>query len=294
MMYLGELCALGAAMVWATAVILFRKSGETTPPFSLNLFRVGISALVLTPLALASGETIFEGRAPADLMWLAVSGVVGIAVSDTLFHRCLNMVGAGLNAIVDCLYSPFVAVFAFMLLGERLGPWQLGGMMLVLVGVMVTSNAVPPAGSTKKDLVVGILWGAGAMATLAIGVIWAKPVLEGNSLLWAAAIRQIASFAVMAPVALVLPERKKIWGVFRPNSSWRFTLSGTLCGSVLSMLLWLAGMKFTEAGTAAIINQTATVFILVLASVFLREPFTAKRWIAAALAIAGILMVTFG
>lgn len=294
MMYLGELCALGAALVWATAVIFFRKSGETTPPFSLNLFRVGISALVLTSLAMASGETIFEGRAPADLMWLAVSGVVGIALSDTLFHRSLNMVGAGLNAIVDCLYSPFVAVFAFMLLGERLGPWQLGGMMLVLVGVLVTSNAVPPAGSTKKDLVLGILWGAAAMATLAIGVIWAKPVLEGSSVLWASAIRQIASFAAMAPIALAVPERKKIWGVFRPSSSWKYTLPGTVLGSILALLLWLSGMKYTEAGTAAVINQTSTVFILVLASVFLHEPFTRRRWLAAGLAIAGILMVMKG
>ncbi len=31
------------------------------------------------------------------------------------------------------------------------------------------------------------------------------------------------------------------------------------------------------AGSAAIINQTSTVFILVLASIFLKEPFTARR-----------------
>jgi drug/metabolite transporter (DMT)-like permease len=132
------------------------------------------------------------------------------------------------------------------------------------------------------------------MATLALGIIVAKPVLEGNSVLWASSIRQIASFAVMAPIALVHSDRKKIWSVFRPNPSWRFSFPGTVLGSFLALLLWLAGMKYTEAGTAAIINQTSTVFLLVLASIFLREPFTLRRWIAAALAITGILMVTFG
>jgi drug/metabolite transporter (DMT)-like permease len=85
-----------------------------------------------------------------------------------------------------------------------------------------------------------------------------------------------------------------VWSVFRPNPSWRYTLPGTVLGSFLALLLWLAGMKLTEAGKAAILNQTSTIFILVLASLFLREPFTARRWLAAGLAIAGILMVTFG
>jgi drug/metabolite transporter (DMT)-like permease len=293
-MELGELCALGAALVWAAAVILFRKSGETTAPFALNLYRVGVSGVLLTSVAVIAGEPLLAGRSASDLGWLALSGIIGIALSDTLFHRCLNMVGAGLNAIVDCLYSPFVAVFAFALLGERLGPWQLGGMAFVVGGVLITSKAIPPAGSTTRDLVVGILWGTGAMATLALGVILAKPVLETSSVLWASAIRQIASFAVMAPVALALPDRRRVWSVFRPNPSWRYTLPGTVLGSFLALLLWLAGMKLTEAGKAAILNQTSTIFILVLASLFLREPFTARRWLAAGLAIAGILMVTFG
>ncbi len=294
MLYLGELCALGAALVWAAAVILFRKSGETTAPFALNLYRVGVSGVMLTVLVLATGQPLFAGRSTADLGWLALSGIIGIALSDTLFHRCLNMVGAGLNAIVDCLYSPFVAVFAFVLLGERLGPWQLGGMALVIGGVLVTSKAIPPPGSNRRDLVVGILWGVGAMSTLALGVVLAKPVLETNSVLWASAIRQIASFSVMAPVALAMADRKRVWSVFRPDRSWRFSFPGTVLGSFLALLLWLAGMKLTEAGKAAVLNQTSTVFILVLASLILREPFTARRWLAAGLAIAGIMMVTFG
>jgi drug/metabolite transporter (DMT)-like permease len=82
--------------------------------------------------------------------------------------------------------------------------------------------------------------------------------------------------------------------VYRPRADWRFILPATMLGSFFALLLWLGGMKYTEAGSAAIINQTSTVFILVLASIFLKEPFTARRWAAAGLAIGGILLVTFG
>ena len=294
MQYAGELYALGSASIWAVAVILLRRSGETTTPFSLNLFRVGFSSLLLVAVLILSGQPLWPERPTADYFWLTISGVTGVAVSDTFFQMSLNRVGAGINAVVDCLYSPFVVVFAFVLLNEKLGALQLTGMVLVIGGVVITTRAIPPEGATHRDLLVGIFWGAAAMATLAISVVWAKPALGNGSLLWATTFRQVVTFFVMAPVALILPNRRAIWSVFRPRPDWRFMLPATTLGSFFALLLWLGGMKYTEAGSAAIINQTSTVFILVLASIFLKEPFTARRWAAAGLAIAGILLVTFG
>lgn len=294
MQYAGEAFSLGAALVWATAVIFLRRSGETTSPFALNLFRVGVSAFILLGVVVLSGQRIFVSLPIEDYFWLVASGIVGIAVSDTLFHRCLNMVGAGINSIVDCLYAPFVAGLAFLFLEESLSVWQLLGMLLVIGGVLLTTRMVPPEGATHRDLVIGALWGAGSMATLALGVIWAKPVLEHSSVLWVTTFRQVASFAAMVPLALASKNRRVIWDVFRPKSDWRFTIPGTLLGSVLALLLWMAGMKYTHAGTAAILNQTSTVWVLILAAIFLNEPFTGRRWVAAGLALAGIALVTIG
>jgi drug/metabolite transporter (DMT)-like permease len=167
-------------------------------------------------------------------------------------------------------------------------------MGLVITGVVITTRAIPPAGATRRDLIVGSLWGAAAMATLGLSVVWAKPALENGSLLWATTFRQLASFAAMVPVAVIHPRRRELWSVYRPRRHWRFIVPATFCGSFLGLLMWLGGTKYTEAGAAAIINQTSTIFILVLASLFLHEPFTARRWAAAALAIAGIVMVTLG
>jgi drug/metabolite transporter (DMT)-like permease len=45
-------------------------------------------------------------------------------------------------------------------------------------------------------------------------------------------------------------------------------------------------------GIAAILNQASTIFILLLATVFLREPFTLRKAVAATIALAGIVLVT--
>ncbi len=51
-------------------------------------------------------------------------------------------------------------------------------------------------------------------------------------------------------------------------------------------------MKYTQAGSAAILNQTSSIFVLILASIFLHEAFTRRKFVASVLAIGGIVLVT--
>lgn len=288
---MGEFFALAAAVVWAGAVVLLKKSGEAVAPLALNLFRVAVSALLLMLTLRLLGEPLW-GRAPvADYLILAASGVIAIAISDTLFHMSLNRVGAGINAIVDTLYAPSVALSAFLLLGERLSALQLLGMTLVIAGVLTASRHRPPPSTSRTTLAWGIVLGVLAMATLGLGIVIAKPVLERSSVLWATTVRQLASLAVLVPIAVLMPSRRAVLGVFKPARAWRFSLPGTFLGSYLALIFWIAGMKLTKAGTAAILNQTSTIYILLFATLFLKEPFTRRKAFAALLALGGILLV---
>jgi len=291
---MGEFFSLAAAIVWALAVILFKRSGETVSPYALNLFRVLVSGLFFVVVMVVLGEPLFEHSPRSDYGILFASGIIGIALADTLFHKSLNLVGAGITAIIDCLYAPLVVVFAFSLLGESLGPWHLAGMTFIILGVLVASRHAPPPGTNRRGLVEGIVWGVCGMAALALGIVIAKPVLNRNPVLWATAMRQIGALSVMIPAALISPRRKSYFGVFKPVSTWRFTLTGTFLGSVLALLFWIAGMKFTDASIAAILNQTTTIYMLIFATLFLKEPFTRRKVTSTLLALLGIGMVILG
>lgn len=288
---MGEFFALACALVWAFAVIFFKKSGETVSPFTLNLFRVTLSSALFAFTLIIMDRPLW-GQAPLeDYLILAVSGVIAIAISDTLFHMCLNRVGAGLNAIVDTLYSPFIILFAILMLGESLRLGQFLGMILIISGVLVASAARPPKGMSRRDLVLGMVFGVAAMATLGFGIVLAKPVLERSDVLWATSVRQFGSLAALVPVAVLLPGRRKRFEVFRPHAAWKFTVPGTFLGSFLALILWISGMKYTTAGNAGILNQTSTIYILILASIFLKEPFTRRKALATVMALGGILLV---
>jgi drug/metabolite transporter (DMT)-like permease len=289
---MGELYALLTAVMWASAVIFLKRSGETIPPLALNFFRVVVSAACLVVTMVAAGQPVWYGAPLRDYLTLFASGVIAIALSDTLFLMALNRLGAGIMAIVDCLYAPAVVLFAFILLGERLGTWQWAGMALVIVGVLIAARHEPPRGTSPKQILIGSVYGILSMATVAFGIVIAKPVLNRSPILWATTMREIGAFIAMVPFVLAAPSRREIFGLFRPARNWRFSMPGTLLGSYLALIFWIAGMKYSNAGPAAILNQTSSIYVLIFASIFLKEPFTLRKVVASVLAIVGIVLVT--
>ncbi len=139
-------------------------------------------------------------------------------------------------------------------------------------------------------MVLGMIYGAVAMATLGFGIVLAKPVLTRTDVLWATTIRQLGALVALALVALARNDRRQILAVFRPDSSWRYSLTGTFLGSYVALTLWIAGMKYTATGIAGILNQSSTLFILILATLVLKEPFSRRKGFSVVLTLGGVLV----
>ena len=289
---MGEFFALLTAAFWAGAVILFKRSGEDLPPLVLNALRVTVSSILLLVTMLAAGQPPWRAAAPGDYLLIAASGLIAIALADTLFHASLNRIGAGLTAIIDCLYPPLTTMFAYLLLGETLSAGDHAGMVLVVGAVVLSSQATPPAGTSRGALLFGIFLGAAGMAALSLGIVLVKPVLSDHPVIWVTGMRQFVALAVLVPAVLIYgAARRQLRRLRFSRSLVRFALPGTFLGSYLSLICWIAGMKLTAAGTAAILNQTATVYIILLARVVLKEPLTPRRLWACAIAVAGVLCI---
>lgn len=291
---MGEIYALITAVIWGAAVILLKRSGEKISPFALNLFRVVVSFVLLAGTLAATGGLFWDGATWSDYLILFASGIIAIAISDTLFHYSLNMVGAGISAIVDCLYSPFTVILAFLLLDERLTVTQLAGMLMVLGGVLAVARTEKTSRIPPRDLLWGVILGVLSMFLLALGIVIAKPVLNRAPVLWATTVRQMGCLLVMLPGAFFSRKRREILSVFIPSSGWKMAVPGAVLGSYFSLLFWIAGMKYAQVGVAAILNQSSTIYVLLFAAIFLKEPLTTRKVSALVLALAGIMLVTFG
>lgn len=294
---IGQACALATAFTWAFALVMFKRSGETIRPMPLNMFKnvIGLLLLLLT-LAVMPGQQfgVPAGLSQMDVWILVFSGVVGIALADSIFLAALNMIGVGLTSIVDCMYSPSAILFACLLLGEVLTEFHYIGAAMIIVGVFVSSRHKPPEGRTRGQLVGGMALAALSVMMMAFGIVIAKPVLAACPLVWATAVRLGAGTVVLAALAAVSPRRREYLDAFRPAPSWKYAVPGSVLGTYVCLILWIAGFKYTYASVAAVLNQTSAAFALILATVILKERFTKRKLVSVILAMSGVIVVTQG
>jgi len=218
-----------------------------------------------------------------------VSGMLGIGIADTLYFRALNLLGAARVGVIGNLYSPFVIVLSFAFLGERLNALQIAGFALVSVGVLLVTRQRAGKAVAPGDLRRGVLAGAAAVALMATAIVMVKRVLEGQPLLWVVALRLIGGVLALCMLFALRRRAPAAAPHARPRLRWHVLFLGALLGQYVSMMLWLAGYKYTQASVAAILNETSSVFIVLLAWLFLHEGLSVRKIAGVACTLSGVV-----
>ena len=285
---LGEVLAIASGLIWAVAVILYRVSGRTVHPLGLNLFKNILALIFMAPTMLILGERLLPAVPAKSIGLLLLSGFLGIAVSDTFFFYSLNRLGASLVAIVDCFYSPFVIALSYMILSERMAAWQLIGVALIISAVLAASRSNSDgAPIARRDLVLGLVYGVLAMFFVAVGIVIVKPVLATESVVWATLVRIVGGAVPLGLLIPLLRERRAILKPLLDTGNWKAMIPASFFGSYLSLILWMGGMKYARVSVAASLNQLNTIFIVVLAALFLKERLSWWKIAAVVLAFVG-------
>jgi len=290
---MGKLFALTTALFWALGVVLYKRSFTFVTPFAMSVFKTLVGFVLLAATTVAIGQTHSGSVSSTHLIVILVSGALGIGISDTLYLMALSRLGASRTAIVDCLYSPFVILFSALLLEETLSRLALAGGFLILSSVLISSNRGFEKRISPKQLWEGCALGVGAMGTVGFAIVLVKPLLQTYPLAWLSTVRLAGGLGALVLLLPLHPDRRAVVAAFRPQPGWPWMLLGTLFGSYLSLMSWLAGFKYAQAGVAALLNQTSTVFIILLAAMILREPLTRLKLIAISIAFAGAAMVLY-
>lgn len=301
--YLGELCALLAPLAWSVAVILFRQSGSA-PAVSLNLFKNTLAIVLLSLTLLIAGIPLPSDRPWADWGRLVVSGLLGLAVADTLLFEGLRRIGAARLAVVDTAYAPVVVLLSTLVLGEEPTPAFFVGVVVVVGGLLLATVRPPPergpdgetaaqARASARELAIGTLYAFCAITGTAVGVVIAKPVLAEANLVEVTWTRLVAGFLGQV-VWIVATGRGSLAIIaFRPGRLWRTLLPGAFIGTYVSLMLWLGGFKWADASVAAVLNQMATVYMMGLAWLVLGERLGVRQVLGGLLAAGGALWIVY-
>jgi drug/metabolite transporter (DMT)-like permease len=135
----GEWLIIGCVICWTVYTFIGRQATKTLSPLAATLYASLIGALLLATTALIQGgSSIAEWSLPvwSSVLFLAIGGT---ALGFTWFADGVKRLGAAKASAFVNLVPVFAVLQAAFLLDERLGLPVLGGGLLVIAGVWLTT-----------------------------------------------------------------------------------------------------------------------------------------------------------
>lgn len=290
-----ELAALGAAFCWSITGIMSKDAAEELGPFGFARLREFMVAMMLLALVVVTGR--LQPVALHDFGLLALSGIIGIFVGDTILYVALVRVGPRRNGALFSLNAPMAAVLGWAVLGEGLSWQSILGIGLASAGVVIAVlGRAGRSGGHRLETIKGPVWigvFCGVIAALgqALGSLIARPVMAGGFDPYVASLIRVAVAVVCLSALMVLPipalrARTRV----TPRLLGIVGLSGFIA-MVVGMTLLMFALQGGKVGVVSTLSSLSPVLILpVLWAVTGVRP-SATSWFGALLAAAGTALI---
>jgi RarD protein len=136
-LFLGILLGLGAAVLYAT-VILLNKKLKCISAHNRTFMQLGTAALVVLPYSLLVEDIKPEGFTPTVLILLACVGILHTGVAYLAYFGAMKSLPAQTVAIFSYVDPAVALLLSPILLGQFMDIPQLIGAMLILAGAFVS------------------------------------------------------------------------------------------------------------------------------------------------------------
>ncbi|HEY4134094.1 MAG TPA: DMT family transporter [Alphaproteobacteria bacterium] len=130
----GDGLALLAAVFYSGYFLTVKRLRATFTTATIMTWTAGVGALALLPAALLAEDTFWPASAVG---WLPLVGLalVSHVGGQSLITYAMAHLPAGFSALTLLLQPVGAAIFAWALFGEALGPLQMAGAAVVLLGI---------------------------------------------------------------------------------------------------------------------------------------------------------------
>ena len=220
------------------------------------------------------------------LAWAALAGLLGVTGLAALYQA----LASGLMTLV----SPIAAAIAAglpaavgLLLGERLAPAQLAGLLLALAAVVIVSLPRGRARLSRGQLLLALAAGLG-FAGFYLGTDQAS--LAGGQPWWTVvSVRAASTVLLLAGAALFLARGRPL-GVRAPFAALAI-LFVTGLGDLGGNLFVILALQVASLSVTAVVSSLYPVVTIVLAAAVLGERLGRLQVSGVVLALAGIVLI---
>lgn len=286
MAFWGVLSALLSAASWAFATVVFESIGKVIPYVGMTFLK-GLFSIVLMVILVFCAET------PLNIGWweigiLSLSGIIGIAIGDSLFFKSLQDLGAKVQVVFFLLGQVLTMVLSMMYLGECLSIEQYIGALILLSGVVITTWKTQKKRPNKLR---GIVYGLLSMLSFSISAIMVKSTISDVPVISATFYRMLFGTIFTFGYGLAIKEIKH-WVM--PLKNIRLLSLFALNVVVITyggFLLSMVAIKYISVSLASVLFTTEPVFVLVLVFFLAKEKITMQEFVGTLTTLIGLLLI---
>lgn len=294
---IGELAALATSVFFSFTSTLFTLAGRQVGSMVVNRIRLLLASLLIMLVHFIwSGRFLPYNAEPERWLWLGLSGIVGLVLGDAFLFQAFIWIGPRLSMLMMSLAPVIATVLAWFFLGETLSGWQITGILLTIAGiawVILERDGADRLTDLNPNHWRGILFGLGAAAGQASGLVLAKQGLLGNfSPISANAIRMIAAAGLLWGITLIQGQAKRsISSIVEHRQAALFLFFGVITGPLLGVSFSLLAVQRAEVGVASTLMALPPVFLLPISRLVFKEQFGRGAVAGTLAAITGVAML---
>lgn len=281
----GALAALTITVVaWASAFAGIRASLTYYSPGQVALLRYTVASLTLGIYAVATKMPLPQRR---DLPGLALLGLVGISFYNVALGFGQVTIPAATASFLVASVPVWIAIFASVVMQERLGRWGWLGALLSFMGVAVIAQGTRTGLHLDWRALV-ILAAALAQSVYSLGQ---KRYLGRYSAL------QVTAFAIWSGALFLLPFGSGLVNAVRtaPTGATAAVVYLGVIPGALGYVAWAYGLSQVPASVAGTYLYLVPAFALAIAWFWLGEVPTLVSVVGGLLVTAGVAVVnSFG
>lgn len=277
-------------LFWAGNAVVARGTVETIPPLSMSFWRWVIALAILLPFGFRG---VWQHRAVirqhlGSMVALATFSVG--AFNSLLYYAALTTTATNI-ALINATIPIFVALLAWVLLGDRTRPLQAMGIGLAILGILIVV--------ARGDLSVltGLQAQAGDLIMVAAVFSWGLfSVLLRRQAVPLPALTFLTTQILLGTLVILPFYLVDLWffrGGFELSQDTALPLLYfAIFPGILAYAFWNHGVQTIGPTRSAIFMYLTPVFASVLATVFLGESLGLFHVVGALLILAGLLLAT--
>ncbi|AXC49268.1 DMT family transporter [Paracoccus suum] len=270
------------ALIWAAAFTATRIVAIAFPPLTALVLRFALSGLIGVGLAMAMGQRAQFSR--DEWRGILVFGLCQNALYLGLNWSAMQWVEASAASIIASMMPLIVALIGWLVLGERLRPLAIAGLITGFVGVAIIMGVRLQHGLSVPGTIMCLF----AVVALAVATLSVRGAGAGRNVMMAVGLQMAVGAVALLPFALALE-----WG--RPwvmDGSVAAALGfSILVPGLAATWIWMRLVTRIGAVRAATFHFLSPFLGVAIAAALLGERFGPSDVIGAAIIAAGIFMV---